>query len=166
MLIPLWAIKQVWVAVNRFNNGMKTLITMGATQLLPTVVARTYLPFAAVPGWAMWNYFKARKVMTECMCFALGPQMAVDCLDNILDDARSAHAPSRLGSLVGKQRSSMRSLPPELKQALVRACAISILTYSCMTPLPLINGDSSRPAHLRRHAGESPAIELYLYVRT
>ena len=203
VLIPLWALKQVWAAVNRFNNGLKTIITIVATQSLPTVVARSYLPFAAVPGWAMWNYFKvrrrakratregvflqqykspsfapcrlspplpydqstfnpllqARKVMTECMCFALGPQMAVDCLDDILDDARNSHAPSTLGALIGKQRSSVRKLPPELKKALVRACAISILTYSSMTPLPLLNGDASRPTHLRRHAALEALLE-------
>ena len=102
---------------------------------------------------------QARKVMTECMCFALGPQMAVDCLDDILDDARNSYAPSTLGALIGKRRSSVRSLPPSLKQALVRACAISILTYSSMTPLPLLNGDASRPTHLRRHAALEALLE-------
>jgi len=85
ILAPMWALKQVWTALNRYNNGLKTVLTIVASKTLPTVVARSYLPFAAVPGWALWNYIKAKKVMTECMCFALGPTMARDCIDQLFN---------------------------------------------------------------------------------
>ena len=41
------------------------------------------------------------------------PREGEDSDDDILDDARNSHAPSTLGALIGKQRSSVRKLPPE-----------------------------------------------------
>lgn len=162
IVAPLWAVKQVWTALNRYNNGLKMILTIVASKTLPTVVARSYLPFAAVPGWALWNYLKARKVMTECMCFALGPTMAVDVLNEIFKKALSqTPSPSRLSSILsGSSRATHPSqLPDSLKQSIVRACAISILTYSANTPYPVIKGDSKRPAHLHRHAALEALLE-------
>ncbi|GMH61391.1 hypothetical protein TrRE_jg8783 [Triparma retinervis] len=68
---PLWAVKQIWTALNRYNNGLKTILTI----------------------------------------------------------------------------------------SIVRACAISILTYSAATPYPVIKGDSDRPTHLHRHAALEALLE-------
>ena len=46
-----------------------------------------------------------------------------------------------------------------VKVAIVRACCISILTYSCVTPIPVITGDNNRPTHLRRHAALEAMLE-------
>ena len=160
LISPLWVLKQVWTVLNRYNNALKTVVVLVASKTLPTVIARTYLPFAAVPGWALFNFLNSRRVITECMCFSLGPQMAVDCLNALLDDAKSRQQPSFVGRLAGKTcPRSPRHLAPELKLAILRACAISIVTYSANTPLALIKGDSNRPVHLHRHAALEALLE-------
>jgi hypothetical protein len=53
LLYPVVILQRLWATINRFNNSLKHLLTYVLSRTLPTVLARTYLPFFAVPGWAL-----------------------------------------------------------------------------------------------------------------
>ncbi|GMI14303.1 hypothetical protein TrVE_jg2167 [Triparma verrucosa] len=161
LLTPIWAVKNVYTFLNRFNNGLGNLLTIVASKSLPTIVARSYLPFVAVPGWALWNYFKAKKVMTEMMCFSLGGQIGVDIIrDCLFELERRVNDSGSSGRWRFREKQeNFQSLSQNVKVAIVRACCISILTYSCVTPIPVITGDNNRPTHLRRHAALEAMLE-------
>lgn len=157
LLTPIWAVKNIYVFLNRFNNGLGNILTIIASKSLPTIMARSYLPFVAVPGWAAWNYFKAKKVMTEMMCFSLGGQIGVDIIEDILVELEGRLEKKK--GLWRFKKDLRRNLSDNVKVAIVRSCCLSILTYSCITPLPIITGDNNRPTHLRRHAALEAMLE-------
>jgi len=146
-LVPLNVLKSLYALLKRYNNGLSLIFVSLAQQTLPTMVARAYTPFAAVPAWGLWNWFKANTVLTECICVQVGPQMAVDVVDELLYDLKRSHEAKGIAKLVGlKGVSRLAELPEDVKICLVRACAVCILVYSCKTPIPVIRGDQVRPA--------------------
>jgi hypothetical protein len=84
-------------------------------------VARTWLPFAAVPITALWNAWVAGRVIHQARLRAMGPSAAKEKLDELLEPHPALSPPARQALLaaVGCTAVAKRDLHPNVRCLLV-----------------------------------------------